>query len=371
LSTTATRRRGFALFLRSQSDYEHPPYARTLSADLRLAPGSDPRLRDDRKGTVSPIEAHKFALRVVAVFVSCLLAGCASTLRPKPGVYDVTEQRLKAGPRTLHVTYVTPVQPQPHRPDYFILFASGDGGWRGPSSAVLEHLAARGYSIVGIKAGEVIKPVRRAGERLGMTQAAQRLADIYVRARHGLGVAETAPMVMIGFSRGATLVALTAVTPELREGLRGAIAIALTREVDYLHAPEPAERRPGIQVDKRDRILIYPAVKSLSFAPLAVIQSMRDGYVPSAEARQLLGPDVPSRRLYEVPARNHRFGGGREAMLSDLDDALRWIEQTQNVGLAQLTDFPTPPWPAGTCERGPRSTVAFSHDARLHPRRFR
>jgi hypothetical protein len=262
----------------------------------------------------------------------CLLVGCASTLRPKPGVYDVAEQRLKAGPRTLHVTYVTPVQPR--RTESFIVFASGDGGWRGPSAAVLEHLAEQGYPIAGIKAPEVIRPVRRAGERLGMTQAAQRLAEIYVRARQGLGVAATVPMIVIGFSRGATLVALTAVTPALRDGLGGAIAIALTREVDYLHAPEPAERRPGIEVDKRDRILIYPAVKSLSFAPLAVIQSMHDGYVPSAEARQLLGPDVANRRLYEVAARNHRFGGGREDLLRDLDDALRWIEQRESAGVA-------------------------------------
>jgi type IV secretory pathway VirJ component len=261
----------------------------------------------------------------------CLLVGCASTLASKPGVYDVTEQRLKAGPRTLHVTYVKPVQARRRE---FIVFASGDGGWRGPSAAVLEHLAAQGYSIAGIEAPEVIKPVRRAGERLGMTQAAERLAEIYVRARQGLGVAETTPMIIVGFSRGATLVALTAVTPALRAGLGGAIAIALTREVDYLHAPEPAERRPGIQVDKRDRILIYPAVKSLSFAPLAVIQSMRDGYVPASEARQLLGPDEPSRRLYEVEARNHRFGGGREAMLHDVDDALRWIEQAQHADRA-------------------------------------
>ncbi len=63
--------------------------------------------------------------------------------------------------------------------------------------------------------------------------------------------------------------------------------------------------------------------------PLAVIQSTNDGYVRSAESRRLMGPDTPTRRLYEVESRNHSFGGGTDTLMRDLDDAMAWIVATR------------------------------------------
>jgi hypothetical protein len=65
----------------------------------------------------------------------------------------------------------------------------------------------------------------------------------------------------------------------------------------------------------------------LGSVPVAVIQSTNHPYVPSAESRQLLGPDTPTLRLYEVESSNHRFGGAHDKMIADVDDALKWIEQ--------------------------------------------
>ncbi len=59
--------------------------------------------------------------------------------------------------------------------------------------------------------------------------------------------------------------------------------------------------------------------------------------MPAAESRELLGPDTSERRLYAVESRNHSFGGGRDVLMSDLDDALRWIE------VKSLSDPPPPP----------------------------
>jgi dipeptidyl aminopeptidase/acylaminoacyl peptidase len=149
-----------------------------------------------------------------------------------------------------------------------------------------------------------------------------------MRAKHDLGVSPEAAMIVVGFSRGATMVAFTAINPTLRQDLAGAVAMGLTRESDYLRAPPPGSRPPEIQVDKKDRIQIYPALELIGSTPLAVIQSTKDRYVPAAESRKLLGPDTPTRRLYEVEARNHRFSGGREQLLRDLDDALEWMERS-------------------------------------------
>jgi dienelactone hydrolase len=258
------------------------------------------------------------------LLIPCLLAlacsACAG-LRSKPGVYEIMREPLKAGPRRIHLIYARPAE-QKH-PDYLVVFATGDGGWRSVSSEVFEHLAAEGYSVAGIDSAHALKPVKRAGEKMSTAQAAERVKAAFADAKDDLGLPDTTPVIVVGFSRGATLVAFAALHPELRTDVGGAIALGLTREVDYLRAP-PAER-PGIEVDEKGRVKIYPALKLLGATPLAVIQSTNDAYVPSAESRTLLGPDTPTLRLYEVEAKNHRFGGAHDLMIAGVDDALRWI----------------------------------------------
>lgn len=206
------------------------------------------------------------------------------------------------------------------------MFATGDDGWFGTSRAVFQHLAEEGYTLAGFSAPEALKEIARADERISTAQAAQGLKELYAQAKSHFDLPESTPLIIVGFSRGASVVAFTAVHPELRSDVKGAVAIALTREADYLRAPE-RERAPNVQVDDQGRIQLYPALKFLGSTPLAVIQSSNDSYVPAAESRQLLGPDTPTLRLYEVDAKNHGFSNARDKLMQDLDDALRWIEE--------------------------------------------
>jgi fermentation-respiration switch protein FrsA (DUF1100 family) len=263
------------------------------------------------------------------ILAACLVAlacsACAG-LQSKPGVYEITKSSIKEGPRRVPLIYAHPAQVK--HPDYLVAFATGDGGWRSVSLEVFDHLAALGYMCAGINSPDAVKPVKRAGEKLSTAQAAERVRASFAEAKHAFGLPASTPVIVVGFSRGATLVAFSALHPELRSQLGGAIALALTREADYLRAP-PAERAPDVQVDDKGRIQIYPALKFLGSTPVAIIQSTNDPYVPAAEARQLLGPDTPTLRLYEVEASNHRFGGARDKMIADVDDALHWFEQTR------------------------------------------
>lgn len=268
--------------------------------------------------------------RLLAAACATSLAGCTGTsLASKPGAYTVSVQPIKAAEREIHATYVRPVHPG--HPGYLVVFATGDAGWLGTSHELFGHLAEQGYTIAGFNAPEIIKPIKRSGERVSTAQAAQGLKEAYGQAKRDLGLADSTPIIVVGFSRGATMVAFTALHPELRSGAAGAVAIALTREADYLRAPEGA-RAPDVQVDDKGRIQIYPALKFLGSTRLAVIQSTNDPYVPAAQSRQLLGPDTPALRLYAVEARNHGFSGARVTLLQDLDEALRWIEEPGTAG---------------------------------------
>jgi dienelactone hydrolase len=260
--------------------------------------------------------------------VACLvaLAGCANLgarLSSKPGAYTVTVQPVHAPHRDIHATYVRPEQDR-HR-GYLVMFVTGDDGWFGTSRAVFAHLADEGYTLAGFSAPEALDGVDES-ERVSTARAAQGLKELYAQAKQHLGLPDATPIVMVGFSRGASAVAFTAVHPELRGGIKGAVAIALTREAEYLHASE-SERQLGIQVDELDRIQLYPTLKLLGSTPFAVIQSTNDSYVPAAESRQLLGADTPTLRLYQIEAEDHGFSDARDQLMQDLDEALRWIEE--------------------------------------------
>lgn len=265
-------------------------------------------------------------MRARASFAAvCLLAVCGcSGLKSNPGEYTVTVQPVHTPRRQIHATYVRPVQLR--HPGRLVIFATGDDGWFGTSRAVFKHLAEQGYTLAGFSAPEALGDIPSSNERVSTARAAQGLKQLFAQAKRHLDLPDSTPIVIVGFSRGASVVAFTAVHPELRDDVRGAVAIALTREADYLRAPE-GERRPEIQVDDQGRIQLYPTLQLLGSTPLAVIQSTHDSYVPAAESRELLGADTSTLRLYAVEAKDHGFSNARETLMRDLDEALRWIDE--------------------------------------------
>ena len=265
----------------------------------------------------------RHARRVGALAVTLALTGCAGTaLTTKPGVFEAERVRVAFRNRELPVTYVKPAEP--HHPGYFVVFATGDGGWHGPSATLFAHLAEQGYLLAGLSSPEVLNRAQKPRRRFSPTQATANLADLFARIRRDLGVDSSASMIVVGFSRGASIVAYTAMNQRLRVGLAGSVAIALTREDEYVRA-STGRHRSDLKVDDQG-LQIYPSLAAVSGTRLAVIQSTNDHYVPAAESRELLGPNTAERRLYAVEARNHAFGGGRERLLHDLDDALHWVE---------------------------------------------
>lgn len=279
--------------------------------------------RSSDAGIRRPHEIAKSIFGALALALLLTTHIAVAKVRAEPGVFDVEVRSVKIGMRHLHITYVRPAMPS--HPKYLLVFTTGDGGWHGVSNEVIEHLGQEGYSIAGMSAPDILRPLKKAGRKLSAAQASELLGAAFERFKKDLGAGPQTRLIVVGFSRGATFVAFTAVHPELHADLAGAIAMGLTREADYLGAIEPSVRESNVQ--RRRRVLIYPALKLFAKVRVAVIQSTGDNYVRAAESRQLLGPDTATRRLYTVDARNHRFAGGREQMLEDLDAALRWIEQ--------------------------------------------
>jgi fermentation-respiration switch protein FrsA (DUF1100 family) len=265
-------------------------------------------------------------LRTATALAFLGLAGptiCLAHLASEPGVFEVHQEKVKLPHRELNLTYVKPVAPKP--PGFLILFATGDAGWLGASNSVFERMAERGYYAVAYNSREALKPAKKSGKKVTMSEVEEDLRTVIEQAKHELALPEETPTILSGVSRGASMAVLGAGEKKLQPLLAGAIAVALTRESDYLVAPENAATMPGIKLDEKGGVLTYPAIERLGSLPIAVIQAEGDKYVPAPEARELFGPDTPTRRLYAVKASNHGFRGGQDELLRDVDDALSWI----------------------------------------------
>ena len=241
-------------------------------------------------------------------------------------IYDESKERVRFLGRSMDLWCAKPANPR--SPTFLIIFASGDGGMHGVSKATYKHMADQGYYVGAYSSRQALKRVKSTGQFMSFPEAASSISRLMQEARRLLGLPESTPVVVSGISRGASMVVFAAGEPSLQPRICGAVAIALTRESDYMNPPPPGERGSSIQLDKKGRILLYPALARLGSIPIAVIESMHDSYVNAAESRRLMGPDTPTRRLYEVQADNHSFGGGREQLFRDLDEALSWIAST-------------------------------------------
>jgi hypothetical protein len=207
-----------------------------------------------------------------------------------------------------------------------LVYATGDGGWHRKDLATYRHLVSFGNPLVGFDARDYVTHLSGVPDA---TTTPARLASDYARiigaARATLNLPAAYPVVLVGVSRGAGLSVVAAGQRTLRVSIAGVLAIALTREEEYV-TERHRLRLPHARSRERVMVQVYDYLPRLASMPVAVVQSTRDGYLPADEARRLFGPDTPYRWLQPIQARNHSFGGAREEMYRAAQRSLEWIE---------------------------------------------
>ena len=254
------------------------------------------------------------------------LAGCAGPLHSKPGTYEARTVPVKLRGREIDVTYVTPQVPRTR--EVLILFASGDAGYFGVSGAMIEHLAEEHYFLVTYDARQLVARERKSKSRSKLAEFEALCDTMLVDARRSLALPDSVPVIVTGYSRGANLVVLTAGMHTLRAHLKGALAIALCPTTDYLEPPTPEDPLSSVFVDDKGHLQTYEAIPSAGELPFAVIQGTKDSYIGAAEAKRRFGPDTSRRHFYTIEG-GHTFAGARDALLRDIDEALGWIQGSE------------------------------------------
>ena len=149
---------------------------------------------------------------------------------PQKPVEFVRSLTLYDHPLDLHLA--RPAQLQPGMP--LLFYATGDGGWRGKDLETYRHLIRWGYPVAGFSAPSYLSHL---GFVSGTTTPA-RLARDYQRliefAKQTLNLPASTRTVLVGVSRGAGLAVVAAGRRELNVELAGVLAVALTKEEEYV-----------------------------------------------------------------------------------------------------------------------------------------
>jgi pimeloyl-ACP methyl ester carboxylesterase len=205
-----------------------------------------------------------------------------------------------------------------------IVFATGDGGWRGNDRTAFERMARWGYPMVGFSSPAYLRYVAIPVRETTPGDVARDFARIITIAKTRMELDESTPTILVGVSRGAGLTVAAAGEPGLQLSLAGVVAVALTREEEYVHRLKRKRKTP----DKPPEMVMidnYEYLPRLRSLPLSIIQSVHDGYLPAEEARRLLGPDSELRQLHPIAAKNHNFSDAREPLYLELQTALEWV----------------------------------------------
>jgi fermentation-respiration switch protein FrsA (DUF1100 family) len=211
-----------------------------------------------------------------------------------------------------------------------LVFATGDGGWHRKDLDAWRHLASWGYPIVGFDARDYVTHLGRSSETTTPARLASDYTHIIDVAREALNVNAARPIVLVGVSRGAGLSVVAAGQRLLRPEISGVLAVALTREEEYVKWYRRLRRRDRAAA-QAEMVQVYEYLPRLGDLPLAVVQSTRDTYLPAAEARTLFGPDTARRRFQAVDARNHSFAGARQDLYRAMAGSLEWIDARLNT----------------------------------------
>ena len=269
---------------------------------------------------------NQHRLLAVVALTGLLAANCV----PRPHIEEVPGELqvdrtivLNHHGLLLHLAAPTAGTPKP-----LLVYATGDGGWRGKDMALYRQIVSWGHPVVGFSAHEYVTHLGTETDTTTPGRLARDYLVIIATAKAELHLPANHPVILIGVSRGAGLSVVAAGQRPVQRELSGVLAIALTKEEEYVRW---FRRTPGARVrvtpEEPAMVEVYQYLPRLGALPLYVIQSTHDGYLPADKARALFGPDTERRRFQPIESTNHNFSDKRDEMYAAAREALLFIER--------------------------------------------
>ena len=265
---------------------------------------------------------------VIGLGIALSLAGCAPepSLATRPTTWN---RVVKVEQRWLELHLSRPPGDTAGRP--LLIFVTGDGGWHRKDLDAYKHLIQWGYPVAGFSAPDYLDHLADGAASLRPARLAEDFKVIIDAARADFGLPAARRVILTGVSRGADLVVVAAAQPALRSTVSGVLAVALTREEEYVRRPRRffrfrhrAARPPAAEDGDLVMVEPYRALRRID-VPVALIQSSNDNYVRAADARTLFGPDDAIRQFHAIESRNHSFTDKRAELFREMQASLAWL----------------------------------------------
>jgi len=204
------------------------------------------------------------------------------------------------------------------------IVTSGDGGWLSLGPDVAEHLADRGYFVVGVDAKAYLSGFTHGDATLSPTDVPRDYASL---VEHAAGAGPARP-VLLGVSEGAGLSVLAATDPAVQGKIAGVVALGLPdrNELGWrfrdslIYVTKKTPNEPLFSVRE--------IVGRVAPVPLAIFRATHDEFVPPADTKAIVAAAREPHRLWKIEAGNHRFGDARPELWRRLEEALAWIAPT-------------------------------------------
>jgi pimeloyl-ACP methyl ester carboxylesterase len=203
-----------------------------------------------------------------------------------------------------------------------ILFAPGDGGWRGFAITIAETIASWGYDVYGLDTRRYLESFT-GKTTLKETEVMSDFRQIAGWMTQGASEGVT----LVGWSEGAGLCLLAAASGENKKAFSGLVSIGLSessvlgwRWSDLLSSI--AGREP-----KEPTFASASFLAQVAPLPLLMIQASGDQYVSVEAAKRMFALAQEPKRFVLVDAQNHRFDGNRDGFFGILHEGLQWMNE--------------------------------------------
>src|SRR5262245_29353396 len=206
-----------------------------------------------------------------------------------------------------------------------VIVSSGDGGWIHLGPHVAKLLAANGYFVVGFDTKAYLESFTSGS---GAVRSDEVPADYRELVKYAAGNSGLKP-ILIGVSEGAGLSVLAASDPSIKPLIAGVVGLGLPdiNELGWRWEDSVIYLTHG--VPKEPTFSVAAIIHNMAPIPLADIQSTRDEFVPVAEAERLMELAGAPKRLWTIPAANHRFSDNLAELDRRVLEAIDWIRQNQ------------------------------------------
>jgi fermentation-respiration switch protein FrsA (DUF1100 family) len=252
--------------------------------------------------------------RIVALVVALVLI---ARLAPADTADIVT---LRGHPQSVHV-YGTRGSSPP------VIVSSGDGGWIHLGPHVAQLLASHGYFVVGFNAKEYLKCFTTSTSTLQPSQVPGDYRELVRFASGGAPVpGAAAKPILVGVSEGAGLSVLAAADDPTKAALGGVIAIGLpdVNELGWRWKDSWIYVTHGIP--NEPTFSSAALVGRMAPVPLAAIHSTKDEFVPVSQVQEIMTRASDPKKLWVIPAADHRFSDNLTELDRRLLDAMTWIK---------------------------------------------